>query len=235
MHVRGRLTRGTPLVPKMPLSTAMQRPTMTASVTVSMMAAASPATRARRTGALYRLQNRNSSPAETQPVVTDHRSYTDHTDHTDHIQTNPGHQGKENRGLVQTPEQKQLPCRVTAGRHRPPAAPAHIHTYTDHTDHTQTIHRPHTDHTQTNPGHQGKENRGLVQTPEQKQLPCRDTAGRHRPQIIYRPHTDHTQTTHRPHTDQPRPPGQGEQGPCTDSRTETAPLLEQTQLTRVMS
>ena len=48
------------------------------------------------------------------------------------------------------------------------------------------------------PGHQGQEDRGLVQTPEQKQLPCRDTAGRHRPQTIHRPHTDHTQTTHRP-------------------------------------
>ena len=45
-----------------PLSTAMQRPTMTSSETFSMMAAASPATRASSTGALYRFQNRNSSP-----------------------------------------------------------------------------------------------------------------------------------------------------------------------------
>lgn len=37
-------------------------PTMTSSVTFSMMAAASPATKASKTGALYRFQKRNSSP-----------------------------------------------------------------------------------------------------------------------------------------------------------------------------
>ncbi|MPC16724.1 hypothetical protein E2C01_009556 [Portunus trituberculatus] len=47
----------------MPFSTAMQRPTITSSLTFSMMAAASPATSASNTGARYRFQNRNSSPA----------------------------------------------------------------------------------------------------------------------------------------------------------------------------
>ena len=45
---------GTLAAPKMPLRTAMQRPTMTSSETFSMIAAASPATRASRTGALKR-------------------------------------------------------------------------------------------------------------------------------------------------------------------------------------
>ena len=45
---------GTLASPNMPLSTAMQRPTMTSSETFSMIAAASPATRASRTGALER-------------------------------------------------------------------------------------------------------------------------------------------------------------------------------------
>lgn len=47
-------TCGTELFPKIPFSTAMQRPTITSSLTFSMMAAASPATRASNTGALYR-------------------------------------------------------------------------------------------------------------------------------------------------------------------------------------
>ena len=55
-------TCGTALLPNIPFSTAMQRPIMTSSLTFSMMAAASPATRASRTGALYRFQNKNSSP-----------------------------------------------------------------------------------------------------------------------------------------------------------------------------
>lgn len=42
----------------------MHRPTITSSLTFSIMAAASPATSARSTGARYRFQNRNSSPAE---------------------------------------------------------------------------------------------------------------------------------------------------------------------------
>ena len=45
---------GTLAAPKMPLRTAMQRPTMTSSETFSMIAAASPATKASRTGALKR-------------------------------------------------------------------------------------------------------------------------------------------------------------------------------------
>merc|ERR1719339_415578 len=53
---------GTFVVPKIPLRTAIQRPTMTSSETFSMMAAASPATRASKTGALYRFQKRKSSP-----------------------------------------------------------------------------------------------------------------------------------------------------------------------------
>uniref|UniRef100_A0A6B0UUK9 Uncharacterized protein n=1 Tax=Ixodes ricinus TaxID=34613 RepID=A0A6B0UUK9_IXORI len=46
----------------MPLSTAMQRPMMTSSLTFSMMVAASPATSANSTGARYRFQKRKSSP-----------------------------------------------------------------------------------------------------------------------------------------------------------------------------
>ncbi len=56
------LTCGTALFPKMDLSTAIDRPTITSSLTFSIMAAASPATSANNTGALYRFQNRNSSP-----------------------------------------------------------------------------------------------------------------------------------------------------------------------------
>lgn len=41
---------GTALLPKIPFSTAIQRPTITSSLTFSMMAALCPATRARRTG-----------------------------------------------------------------------------------------------------------------------------------------------------------------------------------------
>jgi len=55
-------TWGTALLPNIPLSTAIDLPTITSSLTFSMMAAASPATRANRTGALYKFQNRNSSP-----------------------------------------------------------------------------------------------------------------------------------------------------------------------------
>lgn len=55
-------TCGTALLPKMPFKTAIDRPMMTSSLTFSMMAAASPATSASKTGALYRFQNRNSSP-----------------------------------------------------------------------------------------------------------------------------------------------------------------------------
>lgn len=53
---------GTALCPKMPFKTAMHLPTITSSVTFSIMAAASPATSAKSTGAEYKFQNRNSSP-----------------------------------------------------------------------------------------------------------------------------------------------------------------------------
>ena len=46
------LTCGTALLPNIPFSTAMDRPTMTSSLTFSIMAAASPATSANNTGAL---------------------------------------------------------------------------------------------------------------------------------------------------------------------------------------
>lgn len=55
-------TCGTALLPKMPFNTAIDLPMMTSSLTFSMMAAASPATSASRTGALYRFQNKNNSP-----------------------------------------------------------------------------------------------------------------------------------------------------------------------------
>ena len=56
------LTCGTVFAPKIPLITAKQRPTMTSSLTFSIMAAASPAISASNTGALYRFQNKKSSP-----------------------------------------------------------------------------------------------------------------------------------------------------------------------------
>lgn len=68
-------TCGTAEFPKIPLRTAIQRPTMTSSLTFSMMAAASPATSANKTGARYKFQNRNSSPKGNM-------EYTGHTDNT---------------------------------------------------------------------------------------------------------------------------------------------------------
>lgn len=55
-------TWGTALLPKIPFNTAMALPTMISSETFSSLFAASPATRAMRTGDLYRFQKRNSSP-----------------------------------------------------------------------------------------------------------------------------------------------------------------------------
>lgn len=59
------LTCGTAPLPKMPFRTAIHRPTMTSSLTFSIMAAASPATKARSTGARYKFQKRKSSPKNT--------------------------------------------------------------------------------------------------------------------------------------------------------------------------
>lgn len=55
---------GTAVLPKIPFSTAMQRPTITSSLTFSIMAALWPATRASSTGDCVMLQNRKSSPGD---------------------------------------------------------------------------------------------------------------------------------------------------------------------------
>lgn len=61
-----RHTCGTALLPKMPLRIARQRPTITSSLMFSMMPAASPATRARRIGAMGRQQKElRSTPASS--------------------------------------------------------------------------------------------------------------------------------------------------------------------------
>lgn len=60
--VQKRLTCGTWELPKIPRNTAMTRPITMSSFTFSMMLAASPATKASSTGALYKFQNRKSSP-----------------------------------------------------------------------------------------------------------------------------------------------------------------------------
>lgn len=48
----------------------MQRPTITSSLTFSITQAASPATRASRTGALYKFQNKKSSPRDAVVLPT---------------------------------------------------------------------------------------------------------------------------------------------------------------------